>query len=194
MRSFVLLALPLALGACATATSPVQVTRFHLGQAIERGSAVVEPATGGDANSLEFKTYAAAVQRELQGIGYVPSEGLGSTLFVAVVAISRDSRAALARRSPVSIGIGGGSGGYGGGVGGGISFGLGGGARGDIVVTELSVKLKRRADQSVVWEGRAQIEARENAPAAQPGIAADKLAAALFRDFPGESGRTISVK
>ena len=31
------------------------------------------------------------------------------------------------------------------------------------------------------------------APAAQPSLAAAKLADALFKDFPGESGRTISV-
>ena len=49
------------------------------------------------------------------------------------------------------------------------------------------------ATGAVVWEGRAQTEAPGNAPAAQPGLAADKLARALFQDFPGESGRTITV-
>jgi hypothetical protein len=44
-----------------------------------------------------------------------------------------------------------------------------------------------------VWEGRAETQAPANAPAAQPGLAADKLASALFKDFPGESGRTITV-
>ena len=33
----------------------------------------------------------------------------------------------------------------------------------------------------------------EKAPAAQPSLAAAKLAEALFRGFPGESGRTITV-
>ena len=51
----------------------------------------------------------------------------------------------------------------------------------------------RLSDGAVVWEGRAQTEAPGNAPSAQPGLAADKLARALFQDFPGESGRTITV-
>lgn len=184
----------LALAACAAQTPPVEVTRFHLDRAIERGSIVVEAAPGGDPKSLEFGTYAAAVTRELQRIGYTPSEQLSTSLYVASVSISRDTRTGMARRSPVTIGIGGGSGGYGGGVGGGISFGLGKGGSGDVIVTQLSVQLKRRADQGIVWEGRAQAETRESAAAAQPGIAADRLAIALFGDFPGESGRTISVK
>ena len=184
----------LALGACATAPSPIDVTRFHLSQAIERGSAVVEPAASGDPDSLEFRTYADAVQRELQRVGYVPAEGLRTSLFVAVVNVERDSREAAPRRSPVSIGLGGGTGGYGGGVGAGISFGLGKKGGGAIVATRLSVQLKRRADQSVVWEGRAEGEAPESAAGAQPAAAAARLAEALFRDFPGESGRTIRVK
>lgn len=184
----------LSLGACTTPSGPVEVTRFHLGQPIERGSIVIEPINGADRNSLEFRTYSAAVARELQTLGFVPTETAESALFVANVEVTRDTRAALARRSPVSIGIGGGSGGFGGGVGGGISFGLGGGGSGDTVITQLSVQLKRRAGLSTVWEGRAQTEAREQAPAAQPGLAADKLATALFQGFPGESGRTITVK
>ncbi len=179
----------LSLGACATPTPPVQVARFHLNQPIERGSVVIEPITG-EENSLEFRTYAAAVDRELRRIGYVPSEGLATTLYVANVGIRRDIRPGGAKRSPVSIGLGGGSGG----VGAGLSFGLGGGGSNNVVITQLSVQLKRKADQSVVWEGRAQLEAGEKAPAAQPGMAASKLAEALFGDFPGESGRTITVK
>jgi hypothetical protein len=188
-----LLAAPLALGACATTNAPVDVTRFHLDSAIERGSVIVEPAPGGDPQSLEFKTYADAVQAQLEKVGYAPAERLGTSLLVAVVTINRDSREPIAKRSPVSVGIGGGSGGYGGGVGGGISFGLGG-KPGATLVTQLSVQLKRRADQSVVWEGRAISEVSEKSQAAQPAAIATKLAAALFGDFPGESGRTIRVK
>lgn len=193
-RGLIIAAALLSLGACATPSGPVEVTRFHLGQPIERGSVVIEPISGADRDSLEFRTYSAAVGRELQRLGFVPSQGVENALFVANVEVTRDTRAALARRSPVSVGIGGGSGGFGGGIGGGISFGLGGGGSGDTVITQLSVQLKRRAGLSTVWEGRAQTQSREKAPAAQPGLAADKLAAALFQGFPGESGRTITVK
>jgi hypothetical protein len=38
------------------------------------------------------------------------------------------------------------------------------------------------------------MEARGGSPGASRAGAADRLAAALFRDFPGESGRTIRVR
>lgn len=194
IRSALLLTGLAALSACATPTPPVDVTRFHLGQAIERGTILVEQAPGSPAPPLEFGAYAAAVSAELQRIGYVQTDALGRSLYVAVVDVQRGVRpATMGRGSPVSVGIGGGSGGFGGGLGGGISFGLGGGRGRDVVVTQLSVVLKRRSDQQVMWEGRARSEVPENKPAAQPGIAAARLAQALFRDFPGESGRTISV-
>jgi hypothetical protein len=184
-----------ALGACATPTPPVDVTRFHLGQAIERGTIFVEPVPGGDPSSLEFGTYAAAVATQLRGIGYVPTTDIGRALYVAVIDVQRGVRPAGPARSPVTIGVGGGTGGWGGGVGGGVSFGVGGGGQGRAVIaTELRVQLKRRSDGSVMWEGRARTEARESAPAAQPGLAAERLADALFQGFPGESGRTITVK
>jgi hypothetical protein len=57
----------------------------------------------------------------------------------------------------------------------------------------LSVRIARRDGGNVVWEGRASVEAKQGSPASQPGLAAAKLAEALFRDFPGESGTTIRV-
>ncbi|WP_246623379.1 hypothetical protein [Sphingomonas colocasiae] len=180
----------LALSGCATALPTVQVTRFHLNQPIAPGAVRVEPFVADD--SMEFQTYASAVQGELTRLGF-PAAGADGGQYAAVIHVTRDTREAMARRSPVSVGIGGGGGSYGGGVGVGVGITLGGRPKGS-VVTELRVQLKRRAGGDVVWEGRAQLDARENAPAAQPGIAAGKLAAGLFRDFPGESGRTITVK
>src|SRR3546814_18502563 len=95
--------------------------------------------------------------------------------------------------SPVSVGVGGSTGSYGSGLGLGIGINLSGKPKA-IVITELNVQIKRRADATVIWEGRAITEAKENAPAAQPGLAAAQLAGALFKDFPGVSGRTITVK
>ena len=92
----------------------------------------------------------------------------------------------------MTVGIGGGTGGGGIGIGIGTSFGLGRKTE-SLVDTRLSVQMKRASDDLVVWEGRAQTEAPNTAPAAQPGLAADKLARALFQDFPGESGRTIII-
>lgn len=182
--------LAVAAAGCTTPIAPVDVTRFHLGAPILRGTVAVESQPGTDAGSLEYRAYRAAVERELNRVGYASADN--GPDFMAVVNYSRGVRpAAEGRRSPVSIGVGGGTGG----VGLGIGFGIGGGGRSqDIVATQLSVQIKRRTSGEVVWEGRAQTEAREQAPAAQPGLAAGRLAQALFKDFPGESGRTITVK
>ena len=184
---YMTIAAVLTLGGCAASIPPVQVTRFHLGGDIARG-AVTPVATS---STLERGIYDAAVARELARLGFPANDATARYTFSTEV--TRDTRAALARRSPVTIGIGGGTGGYGGGVGLGASFGLGGNRSGQTVVTRLSVQLRERGGNGVVWEGRAETEAPSNAAAAQPGLAADKLASALFRDFPGVSGRTISV-
>lgn len=180
----------LALGGCATRLPPVEVTRFHLGQPIPPGTVFVEPAPGGD--GLEQQSYARAVEAELARLGY-PGSALESAGYVVTIAVARDTREGLARRSPVSIGVGGGTGGYGSGVGLGVALSLGGN-RGAAIITQLEIKMKRRVDAAVVWEGRAELAARPKAPASQPGLAASKLAQALFSDFPGESGRTIAVE
>src|SRR5437763_15913542 len=103
-----------------------------------------------------------------------------------------------ARRSGRTIGIGGGTGSYGRhggvGVGGGVAIPVGGGGSNLIVSSQLSVRIQRRSDATVAWEGGGQMDARAGTPFASRAAAADRLAAALFRAFPGESGRTIRVR
>jgi hypothetical protein len=190
MRIFSLAAIAVSLSACTATIPPVEVTRFHLGQPIAPAAVAVAPLTGEDGNTIEFRTYAIAVSRELDRLGF--AEGQNAPL-VAEIGYDRATRERLAQRSPVSIGIGGGSFGRGGGIGIGTSFGLGGNTSRDVVVTRLDVRLKRKSDGQTVWEGRAETEAPGNAPAAQPGLAAEKLSRALFATFPGESGKTVTV-
>jgi hypothetical protein len=185
----------LALGGCAASIPPVQVTRFHLDGAITPGSIALTPAVG-----LERATYEAAVTRELNRLGFATVES-PSARYIVSVDIQRDVRDAGPRRSPFSIGLGGGVGGGGGyrggggvGVGGGVSFPIGKRRSSEIISTQISVRISERANGTTVWEGRADTTASSNAPASQPGLAADKLAAALFRDFPGVSGRTVTVQ
>ena len=69
LRPFLALGISAALLAgCATTAGPLpptDVIRYHLGEPIPRGTIAVEPLSGGAPASLEFKTYAAAVQTEL---------------------------------------------------------------------------------------------------------------------------------
>ena len=195
------LALPALLAACVTGGGlpPTQVLRYHLGEPVERGTIAVQPlADAGADTSIEFKTYAAAVQSQLLRNGYAAAQLGQQPQLVAIVGFTRANRLAPPRRSPVSIGIGGGgfSGGRGGGVGlgGGVGFPLGGGGAREVIETELSVTIKRRVDQSPIWEGRAHSFASARDAADTAAAQADRLAAALFTGFPGESGRTIEVR
>ncbi|MEA3015233.1 MAG: hypothetical protein QOD42_3778 [Sphingomonadales bacterium] len=178
-------------------SSAASVTRFHLGQQIARGPIAIEPADPADANSLEFDQVAAAVGRELTRLGWTVEPRNGRSEQVAVVAISQGARPG-GRSGGLSIGLGAGGASYG--RRSGVGVGVGGtipvtGNRPTMLVgTELSVRIQRRSDATVAWEGRAQIEARGGTPLASRAGAADKLAWALFRDFPGESGRTIRVR
>ena len=61
-------------------------------------------------------------------------------------------------------------------------------------MSELSVTVKRRADQSPIWEGNARAAADVRSSDAQTDALAARLARALFTGFPGESGRTIEVR
>jgi hypothetical protein len=188
----VILVLAVALGGCAATIPPVEVTRFHTGQAMAVGPLTVVPAGGGNIQTLEFRTYAVAVGQELARLGY-PESADDKSPWIAEIDFSRGTRTDFAKRSPVSIGIGGGSFGGGFGIGVGTSFGVGGSGSKETVITRLSVRLLNRFDGKPVWEGRAETQAPSRAAAAQPGLAAEKLAKALFSGFPGKSGETITV-
>ena len=195
--TFLLAATALAAG-CATdqgmgVQQGASVTRFHLGQPIARGEIRVESSDPRDATGLEFSQIAAPIERELTRLGWQVTSGNARSEQVAVVRVEQMGREG-SRGSGLSIGIGGGSfgrrSGVGVGVGGSVPIG---GAR-TIVATELSVRIQRRSDATVAWEGRAQLEARAGSPLADPRAAADRLAWALFQDFPGESGRTMRIR
>lgn len=191
--------LSLALAGCASTRSgpgpsSAEVTRFHLGQEIARGPIAIEAFDKEDANSIEFRGYAAAVSRELTRLGWTVVDTVGQSEQVAMLGVRQGSRVGPPQRSPVTIGIGGGTGGYGGGVGVGASFGVGGERGGsEIVGTSIEVSIRRRSDGTVFWEGRGRDETRAGRDG-DIGPVADRLTAALFQDFPGESGRTITLR
>ena len=197
LMTLALLGATALVGGC-TSTSrggPVDVTRYHLGLPMtERTTITIEPMTGAAQISPEYQLYADAVQGELERLGYVRSTSDMASGYIAAVSFTRTSRGAFKDRPPVSIGLGGGgySGGRrGGGVGlgGGLSFGIGGKTR-ELFTSELWVQLRRRSDNTTVWEGRARTDSAGD----QPVDTAGKLAGALFKGFPGESGVTITVK
>jgi Domain of unknown function (DUF4136) len=193
IRTPILLALPLALSACMIPTGPVEVTRFNRaaeGVVYGKGSFLVTTADAAAGDSLKLSPYLAAVGREMARVGYTQALDAGDV--VAEVSVNRVEFRGSGR-SPVSVGVGGSTGSYGSGIGMGVGINLNalGDQRG--VETTLNVRILRRSDNLVIWEGRASQRGGANSPAAQPGIAASKLAEALFNDFPGESGKTVTV-
>ncbi len=171
----------LALAGCASmgagdpavaASRGVEVTRSHLGgpaNAVARGTVAVTAATTAptDVQSTDFRAYAAAVTRQLQRAGYTPVAAGASSAFVARVTYRRgalSTPAAVPAQVAADAGI----------------------------ATELFVTIERAIDATVIWEGRATTAARGTGPGGFDPQA-DKLAAALFKGFPGESGRTITL-
>lgn len=192
----------MGLAGCATTAPlpPAEAIRYHLGQPIARGTVAVQPleTTPGAPPSLEYRTYAAAVETELLRNGYTLAPPGTLPEFLATVTFRRGTQAGPPRRSPFSIGLGVGGADFGrrSAVGGGLGVGIpvGGGGASQIVVSELEVAIRRRADQSRVWEGQSRAAAGARNPASDTGALAQRLARALFTGFPGESGRTIEIE
>lgn len=182
------------LSGCVTPVGPVQVTRFHTGEAglLGKGGISVEPAPASDANSLEWQTYRGAVMHELQHVGYSEAPA-GSGGQVALMRMTRTSQQLDGGSSPVSVGVGGSTGSYGAGVGVGVGINLSPRPKA-LVDTELAVSIRERASGKVRWEGRAQFTVGSGSPLATTALAAPKMSQALFFDFPGNSGETIEVK
>ena len=187
----------LALSACATSpyTGPVEVTRFVAQNPEGLGQGPIVVYFPDEVSSANAKSaIKAAVERELQEIGYsiVAQEGRG--IQVAAVRTSRNAIAAPVEnnRGPVSVGVGGQTGGFGSGVGMGVGINLGGGREGPAALTEISVRITS-ADGATLWEGRAQMATGVKSPYSQVDASARALAAGLFRDFPGGNGETVSI-
>ncbi len=187
------LALPLAIPAAAlAATVKVEVTRFHIlappAPPLTGSSIAVEPADPAAASSLQFGALAAAANAELAKAGFKLAASGQPADHVARIALTGNSEV-VRKRSPISIGIGGGTGGWNGGVGGGVNFPVGGGTR-TVTTALMTMQIRRTSDGSAVWEGRASTIA----PGIDPISAAPVLLQALFKGFPGPSGKTETVK
>lgn len=186
-----------ALAGCASTpvNGPVEVLRYHA-DPVARGTIAVKPAVGSEVQTALFRAFADAVGAELTANGYSVVPASAQPRYVATVMFRRGGRLAPDNGPRFSVGIGGASFGRSTAVGGGVDVPVSGNKLREIVGTELSVKLAERGGTGVgvVWEGTGRTEADSRLPEATPEGAAIKLANALFRGFPGESGRTITVR
>ena len=170
------LLLAASLAACTTTgaggAGGIQVTTSHLGQPIARGPIAVEAFDQADANQPEFRNYAASVAQQLTRLGWTVVPTTTQSEQVALVDVQQGSWAALTPRGAP----------------------LPPASRAGSVATLLEVRIRRRSDGTVMWEGRSIDEAPADSAGAQRTAAVEVLAAALFRDFPGVSGRTIRTR
>ena len=188
----------LTLSACATSpyTGPVEVTRF-VAPATERaalGQGTIAISFPDEiSNEGARRAFAASVSAELTALGYTVTAGPADQ--TAAIRTSRNPITATVEnnRGPVSVGVGGQTGSYGSGVGLGVGLNLGGGREDATAITELSVRITQ-GNNATLWEGRAQIATGVKSPYSQVDTSARTLAAALFRDFPGGDGETVTVK
>ena len=180
------LLLALAAAACSTGSGRggvggVEVARFHLGETVARSQIAAEAFDKADANRPEFGAYAAAVARQLTRLGWTVVNTTGQSEQIALIDLEQGSREAIAALTAARIGRG-------------VPALAPEGTAENVTATLLEVAIRRRSDATVFWEGRAVTEARSDSPEAARVAAVEKLAEALFRDFPGESGRTIRVR
>jgi hypothetical protein len=187
LRSVPLL-LAAALTACAggggkerPAAGGIDVARFHLGEPVARAQIAIEPFDKADANRPEYPAYSAAVGRELSRLGWTVVPSTTRTEQIALIDLEQGSREAVAALSAARIGRG-------------LSATVPAGASANVTATLLEVAIRRRSDGTVFWEGRAVDEAPTGSAEAARTAAVERLAGALFRDFPGESGRIIRVR
>ncbi|HLL31616.1 MAG TPA: DUF4136 domain-containing protein [Allosphingosinicella sp.] len=181
------LLLAAALAACASGgkerptAGGVDVARFHLGETVARARIAVEPFDKADANRPEFPAYAAAVGRQLTRLGWTVVPTTTGSEQIALIDLEQGSREAIAAKTAARVGRG-------------LSATAPEGTSANITASLLEVAIRRRSDGTVFWEGRAVGEAPTGSPQAARTAAVERLAEALFRDFPGESGRTIRVR
>ena len=162
-------------------TEGMDVARFHLGEQVARAQIAIEPFDRADSNNPGYPAYAAAVERHLARLGWTVVRTVGQSEQVALVDVTQGSREAIAPLTSARIGRG-------------LAATTQTGSSAGVVATLLEVGIKRRSDGTVFWEGRAVDEARTGSAGAAPAAAVERLATALFRDFPGESGRTIRTR
>ena len=184
----------LSLGACTSSfTGPIEITRFAAPQtdALGQGTITLEFPEEMD-NERARNAVAAAVADELSALGYqVVLDGTAEPQQIALVRTSRNPLASPNSGGPVRVGVGGGTGSYGSGVGVGLGLSLGGNS-GPRVMTDLSVRISG-PDGASLWEGRAQQPVSINSPYADVDASARALASALFKDFPGGNGETVTI-
>jgi hypothetical protein len=180
-------------------TVTADVVRFHTGIAVTGQTVALQPLDPSLATSLEFTSYANTVGAALEKLGFKPAVAGSKPDLVGTLSYVQVEREAPrdGRGSGFSIGVGIGSFGRNGGVSVGGSVPVRGSSdkkSGPMIrTTTLEFNLKKPGENVAVWEGRATTEERASKDNGLPAVV-PILTEALFKEFPGTSGKTVRVK
>jgi hypothetical protein len=180
------IALMVALSACGRGGTYADVARFHTNQPINRGTLFIQPAEPAIANNLEFRTHAESVAVEMRRQGFQTVPDAAQAQYVAVLDITQTDGSTVTRPGmtvgvPVGPTI--------------IATPVGRGPRNSTErTTTIGVQIKRQADGTQIWEGRASKTATAGSEQATLTWAVPALSGALFKDFPGAPGVTQQVR
>ena len=190
----------LGLSACAGGayTGPVEVTRFVAAQTPGLGEGTIALRFSDElTNEAAREAFRGALSDELSLLGYTVIGNEETANQIAFVSTSRNALAQSPQQNPVSVGVGGSTGTFGSGLGVGVGINLGGmGNTSPRVVSQLNVAIAANTpepDRQNLWEARASFPTSVDSPYAPVEANARALAAAVFKDFPGGNGDTITV-
>lgn len=155
--------------------------------ALGRGPIKVAAATGSMADAREGATYEAAVVDQLVKAGYDTATATPEHGQVAELVITHDVvRPEEPPHKPVSGEAEVGVSNHGSMMGMAVNVDLSKPLKA-LVATKLEARIRDRASNAVLWEGRSVIITREGDSHWTTPAIATRLAAALFKDFPGRS-------
>lgn len=181
------------LAACSTGFRS-NVTSFHIEVPPAGARVQMTPINENKKDSLEFKAYGDMIQATMGRAGFARADSGSPDYIVGYDVIINDGREKIRSFGGVGFnrgfwGPGWGYGGFWGPAwGGGAGFGAGNITSRTVYRAELAVEI-RKPDGTMVFEGRAEADTRKRSlPELVP-----MLAEALFREFPGENGKTRRV-
>lgn len=183
---------------CATPVfvSPVEVSRFVAPPPAPLGQGTISLVLApGMADSLEITPYLASVRTQLELLGYRPVDTGGAQ--IAQLSLVQSSMEPVdgrgGGRGPVNVGGAAHTGTFGTGMGIGVGIDLTPRQAGRIARV-LSVVIRPAAGGGNLWEGRASMTVSVNSDFADSAPGAERLAAALFQNFPGTTGESFQVE
>lgn len=198
----------LALVGCTSAysTPPIMVTRFVNPQSAPlpaQGVFFIEPESmrpahaNAPASLYELAPFKAALAAELTRLGYREGARADANVIAHITVQTAVRSLEPSGRNPVNVGVGGSVGSYGSGIGVGIGINLnelGKQRARNFADHFVRVTLNHVRTGQPFWEARAEHTESDPMPENSDKSRAARVMHALFKNYPGTNGETVTVK